>query len=159
VKRREFITLIGGAAVSWPLAARAQQQGEIRRIGVLMSLAASDRDAQSRLVVFKRELDHLGWTDGRNLQIDVCWAAGNADELRAYATEFLSATPDVIIAGNSTALMALIHEDRIPIVFVQGPADPVASGLAEDAQTARQAAGIFPARDALCWRSLYQLAR
>jgi putative ABC transport system substrate-binding protein len=126
--RREFITLVGGAA-TWPLAVQAQQPERIWRIFVLMSLAASDPDAQSRLVAFTKELDRLGWTDGRNLRIDSRWAVGSADELHTYATDLVGAVPDVIVAGNNTALIALRHEDRIPIVFVQGPGDPVKEGI------------------------------
>jgi putative ABC transport system substrate-binding protein len=129
MKRREFITLVGAGAAAWPLAARAQQGERMRRIGVLMSLAASDPDAQSRFMAFRQELDKLGWTDSRNLRIDSRWAAGNADELRAYATELIDATPDVIVAGNNSALIALLQETRIPIVFVQSAGDPVQDGI------------------------------
>ena len=101
MKRREFITLLGGAAAAWPLAARAQQGERMRRIGVLMSLAADDPEGQARIAAFLQGLQQLGWTDGRNVRIDYRWAAGDADRIRRYAAELVALAPDVILAAGS----------------------------------------------------------
>jgi putative tryptophan/tyrosine transport system substrate-binding protein len=93
VKRREFITLLGGAATAWPLAARSQQGERMRRIGILMPWAANDPTAKARVGVFQQELQQLGWTDGRNIRIDIRWAAGNADETRKQASELVGLAP------------------------------------------------------------------
>jgi ABC-type uncharacterized transport system substrate-binding protein len=100
VKRREFITLLGGAAAAWPLAVRAQQQGErVRRIGVLMTLAADDPEGQARLTAFVQGLQELGWTVGHNVRIDYRWASGDADNIRKYAGELVALAPDVILGA------------------------------------------------------------
>jgi putative tryptophan/tyrosine transport system substrate-binding protein len=96
-KRRDFITLLGGA-VAWPLAARAQQAVGMRRIGVLSNAAADDPEYSRRLRAFVQELERLGWTDGRNLRIQYRWAAGDANRVRIYATELVALAPDVILA-------------------------------------------------------------
>ena len=103
MRRREFITLLGGAA-AWPLAARAQQPERMRRIGVLLSAAADDPEGQARITAFVQELQRLGWTDGRNVLIDVRWAAGNADDTRKYATELVALAPDVILASGGSVV-------------------------------------------------------
>jgi putative ABC transport system substrate-binding protein len=129
MKRREFITFIGGAAVAWPRAARAQQTERMRRIGVLMSVAADDPEGQTRLTVFVQGLQQLGWTDGRNIRIDVRWAAGDAERSRRYAAELVALAPDVILAAGSVDLAALQQATRtVPIVFVT-IADPVGAGF------------------------------
>src|SRR5262249_17189374 len=97
--RREFITLLGGAAAAWPLAARAQEGERMRRIGVLMNLAADDPEGQVRIDAFLQGLQQFGWTVGRNLQVDTHWAAADADLFRRYATELVRAAPDVILAS------------------------------------------------------------
>src|ERR1700719_1536261 len=103
MKRREFITLFGGAAAAWPLAAHAQQTERMRRIGVLMNVAADDPEAQARNVAFLQGLHELGWTDDRDVRIDYRWAAGDADRLRRYAAELVALAPDVVLAsGTST---------------------------------------------------------
>jgi hypothetical protein len=102
MERREFITLLGGAAVAWPLAARAQQAERVRRIGVLMALAADDPDAQIRITAFLQALPQLGWTVGRNVQIDTRWATTDADSLRRHAAELAALAPDVLVAGSGT---------------------------------------------------------
>jgi putative ABC transport system substrate-binding protein len=107
VRRREFITLIGGAAAAWPLAARAQQPDLMRRIGVLMTLADKDSEGQLRIAAFRQELQKLGWIEGRNIRFEYRWAAGDAQRLRAYAQELVGMAPAVILAGNNAALMAL----------------------------------------------------
>ena len=128
MKRRAFITLLGGAA-AWPLAGRAQQGERIRRIGVLMNMAADDPEGQARIAAFRQGLSELGWSDGGNVRIDTRWGAGDADRYRRYAAELVALTPDVILAVTSTALAALQRETRsVPIVFV-GAIDPVGTGL------------------------------
>jgi putative ABC transport system substrate-binding protein len=128
MKRREFITLLGGAA-AWPLAAGAQQRERMRRVGVLMNLAADDTEAQARLAAFLQGLQELGWTVGRNVQIDYRWSAADADRIRKSAPELVALAPDVIMATSSPVTAALLQATRtIPIVFVQ-VADPVGAGL------------------------------
>jgi ABC-type uncharacterized transport system substrate-binding protein len=128
-RRRAFITLLGSAA-AWPLAARAQQQGErMRRIGVLMTLAADDPEGQARLTAFVQGLQELGWTDGRNVRIDYRWPAGDAERTRRYATELAALAPDVILAGGGSVVPSLLQATRtVPIVFTQTP-DPVGAGF------------------------------
>jgi putative tryptophan/tyrosine transport system substrate-binding protein len=128
MKRRDFIALLGGAALAWPLAARAQQSERVRRVGVLMSSAAGDPDAQLRVTAFENGLRDLGWIKGRNLRLEYRWA-DNADLLRTYATELARVAPDVILA-NSTPVMAALQEQRptVPIVFTQ-VTDPIGQGL------------------------------
>ena len=128
MKRREFISLVGGAA-AWPLAARAQQPERVRHIGVLSSLAADDAEAQARLAAFVRGLRELGLTEGRDVRIDVRWGAGNPDDARKYAAELLALAPDVILASGGTVVGTLLQATRtVPIVFTQ-IADPVGGGL------------------------------
>ena len=122
LKRREFITVLGGAAATWPLRARAQQSGRMRRIGVLMGSAESDFDSQARLAAFRQALRELGWTEGGNLRIDYRWAAADPDRVRDYAAELAGLAPDVILAHAPAALKALQREARtVPIVFVMVP--------------------------------------
>src|SRR5262245_22207411 len=101
MKRREFITLLGGAAAAWPLAARAQQGERARRIGVLMSYAADDPAGQTRLLAFAQALAQLGWTEGRNIRIDIRWGGGSPERIRSYAAELVALAPDVILAVAS----------------------------------------------------------
>ena len=131
MRRREFITLLGGAAAAWPLAARAQQPERMRRIGVLLSAAADDPEGQARITAFVQELQRLGWTDGRNVLIDVRWAAGKADDTRKYATELVALAPDVILASGGSVVGALLQLTRtVPIVFTQ-TTDPVGAGFVD----------------------------
>src|SRR6266536_5608544 len=118
IKRRELITLLGGAAAAWPLAARAQQPDRMRRVGVLMYLAADDAEGQARLAAFAQALKQLGWSDGRNLRIDTRWA--NADDIRKHAAELAALAPDVLLAATGTATVApLLQATRtLPIVFL-----------------------------------------
>jgi len=128
-RRRDFITLLGGAA-AWPLAARAQQGERIRRIGVLMHLAADDPEGQARHATFLQGLQQSGWTVGRNLRIDTRWGASEADR-RRYAAELVALVPDVILASNSQATLALqAATSAVPIVFAN-VTDPVAAGFVE----------------------------
>jgi putative tryptophan/tyrosine transport system substrate-binding protein len=129
MNRRELITLLGGAAVAWPLAARAQQRERMRHIGVLMPYTATDPQMQIRNAAFLQGLQQLGWTVGQNVQIDYRWSAGNIDDTRKYAVELVALSPDVIFAPGTAALGPLLQATRsIPIVFTTG-ADPVAAGL------------------------------
>jgi putative ABC transport system substrate-binding protein len=129
MKRREFITLFGGAAATWPLAARAQQSEQKRRVGVLMGLAADDTEAQDRIAAFEQGLQQLGWIDGSNLQIDYRRGAGGTDLTRRYADELVALAPDVILASGGTVMGALLQATRtVPIVFTQTPG-PVAAGF------------------------------
>ena len=128
MKRRKFITLLGGAVAAWPLAARGQARKRMRRIGVLMSFAVNDPEAQSRVAAFENGLQELGWIKGHNLKIEYRWA-DNPDVLRTYAIELVGMAPDLILA-NSTPVMAALQEQShaIPIVFTQ-VTDPVGQGL------------------------------
>jgi putative tryptophan/tyrosine transport system substrate-binding protein len=131
MKRRDFITLIGGTAVLWPLAARAQQPERMRRIGVLTPFAADDAEGHARLTAFAQGLQQLGWTDGRNVRIDVRWAAGNADNFRKYAAELVALAPDVFLAIGTPAVVALQQATHtVPIVFAS-VIDPVGGGFVD----------------------------
>jgi putative tryptophan/tyrosine transport system substrate-binding protein len=128
MNKREFITLLGGPAI-WPLAARAQQSERKRRVGILMGLSADDAEVQDRIAAFVQGLQQLGWTDGRNLQIDSRRGAGDTDLTRRYAAELVAFAPDVILASGGTVVGALLQATRtVPIVFTQTP-DPVAAGF------------------------------
>jgi len=125
MKRREFISLLGGA-VAWPLAAHAQQNERMRRIGVLMPFAKDSPEGQARNAAFLQELQKLGWTEGRNLQIEYRWDTGN---LRKAATELVTSSPDVILASSTQAVAALQQETgTVPIVFA-AVADPISGGF------------------------------
>jgi putative tryptophan/tyrosine transport system substrate-binding protein len=129
MRRREFIKLLGGAAVTLPLSAHAQQPDRMRRIGVLMSLAADDPEAKARLAAFVQGLRELGMTEGRDVRIDVRWGAGSADSARKYAAELVALAPDVILASGGTVVGSLLHATgTVPIVFTQ-TGDPVGGGL------------------------------
>jgi putative ABC transport system substrate-binding protein len=128
MRRRKFITLLGGAAAAWPLAARAQQREQVRRIGVLMNLASGDSEGQDRVAAFMQGLQEAGWAVGRNMRIDYRWGAGDPALFRKYAAELVALAPDVILAGSGAPLPFLLEATRsIPIVFVQ-TVDPVGSG-------------------------------
>ena len=132
MRRREFIALLGGAAVEWPLAAHAQQPEQMRRVGVLLgSWSASDPGGQILLRAFLEGLQKFGWTDGRNVRIDVRWAAGNADNIRTYAAELIALAPQAIFAPSGSSVGALLQASRaVPIVFA-AVTDPVASGFVD----------------------------
>jgi putative tryptophan/tyrosine transport system substrate-binding protein len=130
MKRREFITLLGGAA-AWPLAARAQQGDRMRRIGVLMNTTADDPEGQARIAAFHQGLQESGWTLGRNARIDVRWGAFDADSSHRYATELVALVPEVVVVSTSAAMGALQQMTRsVPIVFVN-LVDPVGAGYVE----------------------------
>ena len=129
MRRREFISLIGGGAAAWPLAARAQQTERMRRIGVLMSTAADDPEGQARIAAFQQGLQQFGWTIGRNVRIDSRWPAGDAERTRRYAEELVALAPDVVLATGSAAAAPLLQATRtVPVVFVIVP-DPVGAGF------------------------------
>ena len=129
MRRREFITLLGGATVAWPLAARAQQAGPVRRIGVLIGFAESDPDVQSWLTVFWGALAKLGWTEGRNLRIELRWAGDDPDRTKTFAKELVNLRPDAILSVT-TPVTGVLHRETqtIPIVIVT-VADPISSGF------------------------------
>jgi putative tryptophan/tyrosine transport system substrate-binding protein len=128
MRRREFITLIGGA-VAWPLAARAQQRERVRRIGVLAAYAEDDPEMKARLAAFRQRLERLGWSEGRNVHIDYRYAASIADQYQRLAKELVALQPDVILAQTTPITAALLRENRtVPIVFVS-VSDPIGSGL------------------------------
>lgn len=127
MRRREFITLLGGATAAWPLAARAQQPDQVRRVAVLMGYSEADLEAKELLREFKEGLSELGWIEGRNLLMVVRWAPGRTDLMRTFAKELVGLQPDVILADSTPVTAALKHETfRIPIVFA-AVADPVGS--------------------------------
>jgi putative ABC transport system substrate-binding protein len=130
VKRRDFITLLGGAATAWPLAARAQQSGRVRRIGILMSVF-KDSATDARIKTFEEELQKLGWASGHNVRIDVRWGEGNFDHIRQYASELIAIPTDVILASGIVPLQELRHAaGTVPIVFVL-VVDPVGQGVVQ----------------------------
>jgi putative tryptophan/tyrosine transport system substrate-binding protein len=130
MRRREFITLLGGAT-AWPFAARAQQGEQMRRIGVLMAINANDAEAQARIAAFVAGLQQLGWTVGKNVRVDYRLAGIDADTLRKYAGELVALAPDVILAQSSPSIAALLQATRtVPIVFTL-VADPVGAGYVD----------------------------
>ena len=150
MQRREFITLLS-SAVAWPLAARAQQRERMRRIGVLMNFTSDDPVSQDRLAAFVQGLQELGWTVGRNLQIDYRWGAGNVERYRTFAAELVALTPDVLVTAGTPAVEALQRATRtVPIVFTN-VTDPVGGGLV--ASLAR------PGGNICSWRAFLSLTR
>jgi putative ABC transport system substrate-binding protein len=131
MRRREFITLVGGAAVAWSLAARAQQPGErMRHIGVLVPQDQDNPAGQARIAALLQELQQLGWT-GRNVRIDIHWAGADAEKIRKHAAELATLAPDVILANGSVVVAPLLQATRtVPIVFVVVP-DPVGAGFVD----------------------------
>ena len=129
IGRRELLVPLGGAAAAWPLAARAQQRERMRRIGVLLDLAADDPMGRARVAAFVQGLQAAGWSNGRNVQIDTRWAAADPGNYRKYAAELIALGPDVVLASTTAAVAQLQQASRtVPIVFV-GAIDPVGSGL------------------------------
>src|SRR5215813_12270951 len=120
MRRREFIALLGSGVAAWPIAAQAQQSTRTRRIGVLMGLTESDPEGQSRIAAFRKTLQGLGWTEGRDLRTDYYWAGGDIDRTHALAKELVSSAPDVIVVNTPPGLSALrLETHTIPIIFVQ----------------------------------------
>jgi putative ABC transport system substrate-binding protein len=129
--RRSFLSLLGASAATWPLAARAQQDGRVRHVGVLMPTADSDPEWQTYVAAFREGLRKLGWVEGRNLRIDYRWAAGDAGRIRAYAAELVAMSPDAIFCGGLPTLALLQQATRtIPVVFA-GASDPTTAGLVD----------------------------
>jgi putative ABC transport system substrate-binding protein len=142
MQRREFITLLGGAATAWPLVAHAQQGERMRRIGVLMYLAPDDAEAQARMAAFAEALKQLGWSEGRNLSMDIRWATAN--DVHRHAAELVALSPDVLLAGTGTSTVAPLLQatHTVPIVFVVA-IDPVGAGfVASLAQPGGNATGF-----------------
>jgi putative ABC transport system substrate-binding protein len=140
-ERREFITLLGGAAAAWPLVAHAQQREKMRRIGVLLSLSDSDPEGRLRVEAFRQGLENHGWTEGRNIQIEYRRTGSSPERARAYAAELVAMEPEVIFAAPTFVVAALQRETRtVPVVFAQVN-DPVgrASNIVEPARMARSA--------------------
>ena len=132
MRRREFITLLGGAAAAWPLVARAQQQGgRMRRIGMFMNLASDDPEGQGRVGAFLQGLQQSGWSIGRNVRIDTRWATANAADIRRHAAELAALAPDVILAHGTSTVGPLLQATRtVPIVFPV-VTDPVGAGYVD----------------------------
>jgi len=129
MRRREFFRLVGGAVAAWPLTVRAQQIERMRRIGVFMPYAADFQEGHSRMAAFEQGLADVGWTAGKNLQIDIRWGGGALDRYRQYAAELIGLAPDILVGVTSPTVTALQQQTRtVPIVFV-GVIDPVGAGL------------------------------
>jgi putative ABC transport system substrate-binding protein len=129
MRRRRFITLLGGAAVTWPVTVRAQQPERMWRVGVLMAPAENDPDARSGIAAFRQGLHELGWNEGRNLRIDYRWGGGDVDLIRAFAKELIELSPDVVVGHSTPSVVALRQETHsIPIVFLT-VTDPLGQGL------------------------------
>jgi putative tryptophan/tyrosine transport system substrate-binding protein len=131
MRRRKFITLLGGAAAAWPMATRAQQRQRMRRVGVLMNLAADDPQAAPRIAAFAQALGELGWAVGRNVQLDYRWGAGDIERYRKYAAELIALAPDVVMGVGVLIAQSLLQASRsVPIVFVS-VTDPVNAGIVQ----------------------------
>ena len=131
MRRREFVTLLGGATAAWPLAARAQQPERMRRIGALIGTAANDAEGQARIAAFLQGLQELHWIVGRNARVDIRWTGGNPADTRKYAAELVALMPDVILASGSSVLRPLLEATHtVPVVFTV-VADPVGGGFVE----------------------------
>jgi putative ABC transport system substrate-binding protein len=129
IGRRKFLAALGGAAIAWPLAARAQQAERVRRIGVLMNFGADDAEGQVRLAAFLQGLQETGWAVGRNVRIDLRWGAANNELYRKYAAELVALAPDIILASATPSVQALQHANRtVPVVFAM-VGDPVGMGV------------------------------
>src|SRR6266516_4111310 len=129
MRRREFIRLLGGATVVWPLAAHAQQPDRMRRIGVLMGYPESDSEAQAYIAAFREGLQKLGWTEGRNIRIDYRWGGARAEVMQRFAKELVALQPDLIVSQSTPTTAAMLQQTRtIPIIFAL-VIDPVGSGF------------------------------
>jgi len=130
-KRREFITLLGGAAVAWPLVARAQQPARVRRVGILMPYPKGDSENEARVRAFKQELARLGWTDGANIRFDERWTADNMDRVRAEAASLVASNPDVIVTTGGRVVPVFMRLTRSIPMVLPGASDPVGVGWAQ----------------------------
>jgi putative ABC transport system substrate-binding protein len=130
-RRRDFITLLGGAAAAWPLVTRAQQADRMRRMGILATWPEADAEGQSRVAAFRQRLQSMGWIDGRNLRTDIRWGAETPELARALAAELLSLAPDLIVVGNPIPLEAVVQQSNpVPVLFL-AMTDPVESGFVQ----------------------------
>ena len=156
MRRREFIKTISSAAAVWPLAARAQQTDQVRRIGVLLNVA-DDREGQTRFAVFKQALQQLGWVDGRNARIDIRWSANDVERDRKYATELAALAPDVLVASGTLSVAALQQVTRTLSIVFLNVSDPVGAGfvdsLARPAATLQALCCSNTVRADNCWNS------
>ncbi len=144
MRRREFISLVGGAAAAWPVVARAQQAERMRRIGVIMT--TDDAEGQAHMGAFLQGLQQLGWADGRNVRIEARWTLGKADNVRRYVAELVALAPDIIVATGSASVGPLLQATRaIPIVFAQ-VVDPVGAGFVESLARPEECHRIYPIR-------------
>jgi putative tryptophan/tyrosine transport system substrate-binding protein len=129
VNRRNFITLLGGAAAAWPLAARAQQGERMRRIGVLMAYAESDPEAQAWVAAFREGLEKLGWAEGGNIRIDTRWATADVESIQRFAKELVALQPELVVSTSTPSTASLLQQTRtVPIIFTN-VSDPVGSGF------------------------------
>ncbi|MGB8892886.1 MAG: ABC transporter substrate-binding protein, partial [Pseudolabrys sp.] len=144
MRRRKFITLLGGTVVAWPITALAQQGEQVRRVGVLLPTGADDRDRQADVAAFLHALQQLGWTEGRNVRVDIRWSGGQAREIRKNADELIALAPDVVVVtGNAGMDPVLQASHTVPIVF-NNVADPVGAGYVESmAQPGGNATGFI----------------
>src|SRR6516164_8384436 len=129
MRRRDFISLLGSTAATWPLAVRAQQSEQMRRIGVLMAYAESDSEGQALVAAFREGLQKLGWTESRNIRIDTWWAAADVELMQRFAREIVELRPDLVLTQNTPTTAAMLQQTRsIPIIFATA-SDPVGSGF------------------------------
>src|SRR5256885_15173673 len=129
IERRKFLATLGGAAVAWPLGARAQQPDRMRRIGVLMAVPENDHEYQAFLAAFREGLQKLGWTEGRNIRIDTRWAALDAEAMQRFAKELVAQQPDLILSQNTPTTAALLQQTRTISIIFTAVSDPVDSGF------------------------------
>src|SRR5215831_363900 len=161
MKRRSFLTLLSGATAVWPIAARAQQPDRMRRIGVLMGLAESDSEAQTRIAAFRDGLQKLGWTEGRNTRIDIRWTTpDDTQSMQRFAKELVALRPDLILSHTTPTTTALLQQTRtIPIVFTT-VGDPIGSGfVASFPRPGGNVTGFTASDDALGGKWLERLRR
>ena len=153
IKRREFITLLGGAAAAWPLAARAQKGEQVRRVGVLMNGNERDPVYQAYVATFVRSLQQLGWLEGQNLRIDLRWPSADPERIGAYAAELVGMTPDVFLCSGSGSLAGLLRTtSSVKAVFVL-VSDPVAQGFVHKlGASGRQRHRLFRVRAVYGWQ-------
>src|SRR5262245_48178911 len=154
-RRREFITLLGGAAAAWPLAAQGQRSEQMRRVGVLMSTLADDPEGQSRLVVFQQAMEQFGWREGRNLHMDIRWGIGDANRYGRYAAELVALSPEVFLSATGPGTQALQRVTRSVRIVSAIALYPVGSGIVESlARPARNTSGFMQFEYSLCGKWL-----
>jgi putative ABC transport system substrate-binding protein len=129
IRRREFIFTLGGAAAAWPLAARAQQAGQMRRIGVLMAASENDPERQAFVAAFREGLQKLGWTEGRDIRIDIRWATSDAALMQRFARELVALQPDLILSHNTPTTATLLQHTRTIAIIFAAVSDPIGSGF------------------------------